>query len=397
MDLKKSLFWLCLTSVIIVPFSNDMFISALPLMKVDFNTPHIGWVISVFLLGLATSQLFYGPLSDRFGRKPVLLAGLCVFIVGSGFLLFVDTFSLFLLGRFIQAIGACSVIVSSLAIVRDTTDGKDLVKTIGIVMSIIGICPAVAPLVGSFLTTLWGWKASFILLLLLGLFYFVILGLFFKETHKEKNQKALYLQHMFGHYLTLLMNRRYLLFCLLSGLSYGVLFTYFSLAAIYIVHLFHFSLIAFGWIVLFIGLIIFTTSMLVPHFSVRWGLPKVALYGTLFIFLGGGAMVLANVIIGANIYTLMLPMAVVTIGIGTIRPTASAGAMSQGEKKISGSASAGYNFISFVGGSLCTALGGSMHAKPLYLGLFIVLIGIVAVALAFVNANLKAKSISDSP
>ena len=83
MDLKKSLFWLCLTSVIIVPFSNDMFISALPLMKVDFNTPHIGWVISVFLLGLATSQLFYGPLSDRFGRKPVLLAGLCVFIVFS--------------------------------------------------------------------------------------------------------------------------------------------------------------------------------------------------------------------------------------------------------------------------------------------------------------------------
>jgi len=138
MNLKRSLFWLCLTCVIILPFANDMFIAALPLMKVVFKTTHIGWMISFFLLGIALSQLFYGPLSDRYGRKPVLLGGLCVFIIGTGFLLIADTFRLFLLGRFIQAIGGCSVIVSSLAIVRDTSEGKNLVRTISSVATASG-------------------------------------------------------------------------------------------------------------------------------------------------------------------------------------------------------------------------------------------------------------------
>lgn len=189
--LSGMLFWLCLTVVVIVPFANDMFIAALPAMQVFFNTKHMALAISAFLLGLALAQPIYGPLSDRFGRKPVLLSGLFIFVLGSSMTLLAHDFYLFLLARFIQALGACSAIVSALAMLRDTQDEQQLVRSVGVLMAIVGVCPAMAPLLGAMLTELFSWYANFVFLWLLGVFYLLVIAVFFRETQEQKNLQAL--------------------------------------------------------------------------------------------------------------------------------------------------------------------------------------------------------------
>ncbi len=123
---QRFIFTTILSVCVIVPLSNDIFISGMPAMKQYFAVgDNISWVLSFSLLGLAAAQLFYGPFSDRFGRKPVLLFGLLLYTFASAQVMSTDSFSWLLLGRFIQAMGACSAITSALAIARDRCEQKE--------------------------------------------------------------------------------------------------------------------------------------------------------------------------------------------------------------------------------------------------------------------------------
>jgi DHA1 family bicyclomycin/chloramphenicol resistance-like MFS transporter len=176
----KIIFILVLSVCATVPLTNDIFISGIPEMTRYFLGDDISLVLSASLLGLAIAQIFYGPLLDRFGRKPVLLGGLLLYILASAYVMLAQYFIPLIIGRFLQALGVCSAIVSVLAIVRDTYKKEELIKATGLIMAILGVGPAAAPLIGSFLNHLWGWRASFIFLFLLGLFYFLWI-LFFMD------------------------------------------------------------------------------------------------------------------------------------------------------------------------------------------------------------------------
>jgi len=190
---------------------------------------------------------------------------------------------------------------------------------------------------------------------------------------------------IFSTYKGLFLNKKYFSFCLISALSYGILFTYIALAPVYIVQHFGFGLIVFGWMVLFIGGIIFLTSILIPALARRHGLAKIAMQGSMTAVMGACVMIVSNVLWGANIYTFLLPMAWITVGLGMIRPTASAGAMRQADKSISGSAASGFNFFSFVGGSICTALSGWMTETPMVFAFFACCVSLLASWIAWRN------------
>ena len=149
-----------------------------------------------------------------------------------------------------------------------------------------------------------------------------------------------------------------------------------------IIKLFSFSLLPFGLILFANGIIILFSSLFIPRLSGRIGLLKACLFGTSLLVMGALLMLLCNLIFGVNIYTYVLPMSVITLGVGFIRPTASAGAMSQAEKTLAGSAAAGFNFMSFVGGTLCSAFGGFLIAAPIYFSIFALSLGLLAVLFA---------------
>ena len=139
--MQHCFYWIILSLVCITPLANDMFIPAFSTMKSVFLTDHIGLVISVYLLALALGQPFYGPLSDRFGRKPILLVGFSLFILGSVFTLVTNTYSWFLFARLLQGLGSCCAIISVFAIIKDTRKDKAFIRAMSTVMTNHRILP----------------------------------------------------------------------------------------------------------------------------------------------------------------------------------------------------------------------------------------------------------------
>ena len=344
-------------------------------MKKFFAGNNISLVLSIFLLGLAISQPFYGPLSDRFGRKPVLLIGLSLYTLASALVMLSNSFPVLLIGRFIQAVGICSAITSALAIARDTCKNEELIKSTGLIMALMAIGPATAPLIGSFLNHFWGWSASFYFLFILGCFYTLWIGVFFKETHLNKNMKALEFIHIFKNYLSFIKNADFLLFCIVSGFSYGVLFSYIGLSSLFIIEQMHYSLINFGIIIAINALAIMLTAVVIPKLTHKFSFKRITQFGLILILCGGLVMWLLSLYFSENIYTFMVPIFIVTLGIGTIRPTASAGAMQLVESKVAGSAASFFNIFSFVSGTVAISVTSQLIHDVSNFGLFMACMG----------------------
>jgi MFS transporter, DHA1 family, multidrug resistance protein len=385
--MSNMLFWACLSVVVLTPLSNDIFISGFPDMSRFFGTHEIGYVISIFLAGLASAQLFYGPLLDRFGRKPVLVVGLSIFVIGSAMTALMTDYTFFLLARFIQAVGVCSTISTAFAIIHDVKHGDKhaMVSAMSAMMAVIGVFPALAPLLGSVLTTLMGWQLNFYVLLGLGCFYLFFIAFFFHETQESKNLLAIKKQHIWDNYSSLCKKKCYMSYCTISALSYGAIFSYLTVAALFIMSDFGFSAMTLGWVSFVLGVTLFTCSILVPKLVKKIGLPKGAVIGTLFLAFGALLMMLCAFMWGSSIYTFVGPMAVVAVGVGFIRPIASSGAMLGIEKRLSGSASAGFSFLSFVGGTVCSAVASHLRHSVIHFACFILAVGLLAIVFAVRN------------
>ncbi|GGG05455.1 MULTISPECIES: multidrug effflux MFS transporter [Cysteiniphilum] len=380
--MKNKMMFLVLSVCIITPFANDIFIASFPEMGQTFNTSHIGLVMTVFMIGLATAQLFYGPLLDRFGRKPVLVTGLVIYTLASLMIVFSTSFHMLLIGRFFQAIGTCSSIVAAMAIARDVYKKEDLVKAMAMIMAIIGICPAIAPLLGSVLQELFGWHGAFMFLLLLGVFYLLVISFLFKESIQQKNMHATKPKQLYDNYLSLLKIKSFQGYILTSACSYGVLFSYAAASSMLIIGVFHFSVLAFGIIFAVNSLAIVIMSILAPKLNKRFSISQLVLTGAILLVIGAALTILLNVIFTSNIYTLVLPMWITTLGYAMIRPTASAGAISSAPHHITGSAAALFNFMSFLGGAIATFLLTQFTMTSIHFATFVLVIGLLAIICA---------------
>lgn len=377
------IFNIILSVCVVVPLTNDIFISGIPEMRRVFIGSNISLVLSVSLIGLALAQIFYGPFSDRFGRKPTLLVGLFIFITASIQVMLVNDFTVLLMGRFLQAIGICSATVSALAIARDTCDKEELIGATSFIMAILAVGPATAPLAGSLLNHLWGWRASFEFLTILGCFYILWIAIFLEETHIHKNLEALIFRKILKNYLILGKHSQFLKYCITSGFSYGVLFSYISLSSYFIIEKLHYSLISFGFIVAINAIAIIIMAFLTPKIIKKLSLQNTIKLGLIIIFAAGVLMWLLNIFVSENILTFMAPIFIATIGIGIIRPAASAGAMQLVDSKIAGSAAAFYNFFSFVSGAFATMCVAKVIHHATGFGIFMAMMG----ALAFINVK----------
>lgn len=349
----------------IVPFANDIFLSGMPQIQHDFNVANAGTMLSAYLLGLALSQLFYGPLFDYFGRKPMLFVGLLIFIVGTLVVIFAPTYDDILIGRFIQAIGSCSAAVASVAIVRDSFSQAEVTKYIAIVFGIIAVCPVISPVVGSYLQHLYGWQGSFAFLLGLGFFFVFVTLVLFKESMIEKNKHALKPSHMFGNYWMFLKCRPYLCYTLISCCSYATLFGYIAALPEFIITKLGFGVRAFGWLFLFNTVFVLIANFIAPVMSKRIGLPRVAMIGVSLLLLGTLVLLLIGYLVPLSLVSLLIPTMITFLGIGFIRPTAAAGAMHIFPSKVAGSASALFMFFCFIGGMITTGFTARLAATSL--------------------------------
>ena len=156
--------------------ATDMYLPAFETIRADYNTTqaYIGLSLSVFLFGLALGQLIYGPLSDRIGRKKVLLGGMLLFCIATFLCTIATNIEVFLTARFVQALGACAATVIWQAIVVDRYQGQTAARIFATIMPLVALSPALAPLVGAGLEDLFGWRSIFFALVLIGAVIFVM-------------------------------------------------------------------------------------------------------------------------------------------------------------------------------------------------------------------------------
>ncbi|WP_106489522.1 purine nucleoside transporter PunC [Escherichia coli] len=184
---KRFLVWLAGLSVLGF-LATDMYLPAFAAIQADLQTPAsaVSASLSLFLAGFAAAQLLWGPLSDRYGRKPVLFIGLTIFALGSLGMLWVENAATLLVLRFVQAVGVCAAAVIWQALVTDYYPSQKVIRIFATIMPLVGLSPALAPLLGSWLLVHFSWQAIFATLFAITVV--LILPIFWlKPTTKARN------------------------------------------------------------------------------------------------------------------------------------------------------------------------------------------------------------------
>ena len=173
--------------VIFCPMAIDLYLPAMPQMadKLDTSITNIQSSITVYMLCVGFGQLLLGPLSDRFGRQKIAIFGVFAYFIGSVLAAFSDTVTLLIIARIIQGIGAAATFVSTFALVRDNYNANKSAQVISYLNGIVCFIPALAPILGAWLTLQFGWQSNFIFLVIFAVLGFILLFLLCPETRPK--------------------------------------------------------------------------------------------------------------------------------------------------------------------------------------------------------------------
>jgi len=212
----------------IAPVSIDMYLPAFPAIAQDFHASpgDIERTLAVYLFGMAASQLLYGPLADRYGRKPPLLGGLILYIIASIGCSLAPNIEILTLCRLFQAMGGAAGMVIPRAVIRDRYDTQQAARALSMLMLIMGVAPILAPLVGGQLISWLGWRGIFGLMVVGSLVLLLTARRVMTETLKAENTHALNFIGIFRTYFQLLSQRRFVAFALSGGMGSAGMFSY---------------------------------------------------------------------------------------------------------------------------------------------------------------------------
>jgi DHA1 family bicyclomycin/chloramphenicol resistance-like MFS transporter len=231
------------------PISIDMYLPAFPNIAKDLHTtaPMVEISLTSFFIGLAVGQLIYGPLSDHYGRKKPLLAGMSVYFLSCFGCAFSRSIHMLILFRVLQALGGCAGMVITRAMVRDLFDKQRAAHIFSIMILVSGLAPILAPIAGGYLAKYFSWRAIFEVL---GAFCFVTLvssSLFLPETHRP-TQRHISFNSMVRTYRELLHDRHFLGYALSGGAIYAGMFAYIAGSPFVLINLFGVRPEHYGWI-----------------------------------------------------------------------------------------------------------------------------------------------------
>jgi len=388
---------LIISIVALGPLSTDLYLPSWPTMAKFFATDaaRVQLTLSVYLAGFAVAQIFYGSLSDRFGRKPVLLFGLTVYLLASLACVFAPTINSLIVGRFFQAVGACAGPVLGRAIVRDVYDPLDAARVLAYISGAMAIAPMVGPILGGWLTVFFGWQANFVFLSLYAGLLVVTMMLMLAESNTHRDPLATQPMRMIANFRSLLSSRHYLGYLLCFSFAYAALFSFISGSSFVLIDQYGLSPqwygASFGFVV--IGYILGT--FITTKWTAKLGIPRMVFLGALLASASGLLMLLLVILQVNSLWAILLPMFLYLVSAGLVMPNCMAGALAP-YAKMAGAASALLGFVqmgaaSIVGIIVAQAYSGS--AVPMVVSIALCSSGVLVSYVFLVRRAVNCKTI----
>jgi MFS transporter, DHA1 family, multidrug resistance protein len=369
--------------------SMALYVPSLPAIRAEFGVlpSDTQITLTLFFLGFSFGQLLFGPLSDRFGRRPVLLIGLSLYMVISLSCAFATSIEMLQVGRFFQGFVACVGPVVGRAVVRDAFSGKAAAAAFSVLGTALAVVPAIAPILGGQIQTHIGWRASFYLLAALSLILLIVCAFRLTESLIHKNPDAIKPVRLIKIYAHLLTSPYFMGNVLVSGLAFAGFFAYFTEAPFLFIGELGLREDAFGAMMLFTVTGYASGSFLSGKLVPRLGSRRVVFIGCGFLLVGSGLLLLLSGTL--SLVNVIAPMSLYTIGFGMVIPGSMAEAL-RPFPRVAGSASAVLGFFQF----FCAAMT-SLIVQPLYDGTAVLLsVVILSVAvLALVQYLILANTI----
>ncbi len=356
--------------------SMNIFIPSMPGLVRFFATDiaTVQLTLTLYLAGIAVGQLVYGPLSDHYGRRPLMLAGLGLYAASALVASLASSIDVLILGRIAQAFGGCAGMVITRAIIRDVYDRDRGASVLGYVTMAMTIAPAMAPVLGGYLDLWFSWRAGLWVLTAYGALLLLGCLFFLPETLKEP-QPTIGVGPILNSYRTLLRRPAFLGYAFGAGCSTACFFSFLAGAPYLMIEVLNrppsdygiwFVIVSFGY---FIG------NFLTGKLSRRLGVDRMVTIGAAMVLFGGIAMLVHGLILPVAPAGIFLPAMMVAMGNGVGQPNGIAGAISVDPTR-AGAASGIVGFLQMALGAVGTVIiGHTLGSTLLPVGLTIAVLG----------------------
>ena len=313
----------------IQPVTTDLYLPALPALTRSLGAPLAAaqLTLSGLLLAFGCSQMVWGPLSDRFGRRPILLAGLAIYTVASLGSAFASTMDLLILWRVAQGAAMGAVVISARAIVRDLYNPLEGARAMSKALTGLGLVACVCAPLGGLLSEWLGWRAALLALTVYAVATLALVALRLPETLAHRNPKALQPHALVGNWLLVLRNPTFWAFSLQTTAAYGGLFTFLASSSFVLIEVLGLTRTQYGGAMASTGLAYFSGTFLCRSLLARHGLARtVAIAGVLSVS-GGTLLALVAWLGWHQPWALLLPLYLFMLGHGIHQPCGQSGAV----------------------------------------------------------------------
>jgi len=339
----------------------------------------LGVTLSSFFLVFALGQVFVGPISDRFGRRRVIVSGLGLFLLGSAICGLAPSLEILVAGRVIQAMGVCATSVLARAIARDLFDGEMLAKALSMIMVAMAAAPGFSPLVGGLIATFFDWRIIFLLVSVVAVILLVAYVSRLGETHPPDRRAPLSLPNVIGAYAALAVDVRFICPALAVSLIIGGLYATFAAAPVILMAEIGMTPIQYGLFTAATVFVVFGAGLAAPRLAARFGALTMAHAGA-FLAAAGGLLLLLTYR-QPSLVAYAASTVIFLLGMGMANPLGTAIALRPFGAR-AGLASALIGFLQMAAAAATTALASSLpFATATVLGAMQFCGGLAALAL----------------
>jgi MFS transporter, DHA1 family, multidrug resistance protein len=359
--------WTLAITLGIQPVTTDLYLPALPALTASFGAPvsQAQYTLSALLLAFGVSQLVWGPLSDRYGRRPILLIGLAAYLLAAIGCALAPSMLGLIVWRTVQGVAMGAVVMCARALVRDLYQPQDGARIMSKGLSGLGVLACFSAPVGGLLAQFYGWRSALVAVAVFGAAALLLIALQFKETLQHKNPQAMQPATVLKTWRAILSNPAFLAFSALSAASYGGLFTFLASSPFVLIGVLGLSKAQFGLVMFATGLAYVAGTFVCRRLLQRMTVPRaVALAGAVSLTAGTlmGVLALAGI---SNVWTIVGPLLIFMVGHGVHQPCGQSGAVGPFPRAAGAASAMNGFFMMLVAFAMGSWLGWRLDASVL--------------------------------